>query len=339
MAGKRQHYVWQLLQRGFGRKSYGDHHIWVYRKNSKPTQTVTRSFGVSKAFYGPEGSKADANITDFENRMQSFIQEARVKKMGEEIDRDMTAEIISHLEMRSLFIRNEISRLGKRVLTTLEGILSSPKGTRELFIAVARSHPEMLDEALDREAIPDEMRPLAHQMFEQLVSGAISDASSDLAQYAKIIITPLIEDVAVLATDAHNRSLRQPFSEVERTIAHRSLRYFVYHIDEGNLILPDTHLAFFKDRGCAPVSQKGDRIEAVVFPISSQVAIIGKSDLTFERDRETILRVLASCAYEAFLAPEKTLKHQKLASRISRNAKLISDAEIARVVNPRNLFR
>jgi hypothetical protein len=125
MAGKHQHHIWQLLQRGFSQRSFGDDHIWVYEQNTSPRKTVTRLFGEEKFFYGKENSKADKNISDFENSVQGAIQDARAADNGTELDHEIFAAIISHLEMRSSFLRTSLSHIGERLIGALKKYLSS----------------------------------------------------------------------------------------------------------------------------------------------------------------------------------------------------------------------
>lgn len=338
MAGKRQHHVWQMLQKGFSWQEHGDHHVWVYRNSSEPKQTVTRKFGRVNSFYGPEGSAADTNITEFENSVQGFIQEVRGAYSGQEIDCDTSAAIVSHLEMRSLFLRDELSRVGERIMSTLRSYLTSERHAATLMSAFVKNHPEMIDEALVKAGIPAEMHSLARHVVTQNLPKAIGNGVDEMAVIAEMLFAPLLEVMADTAKNAHNQTLERNFAEAERTNAHRSMRYYVYRDDDGQLILPDTSLAFFKKNGCAPVSQKGDKIEGVIVPISRHVAIIGKAAPEFTRDGETIRKVLASCSYEAFLAAERSEDLRKLASRISRNAHLISEIEFKRIIRFRDLL-
>lgn len=79
MSGKKQHHIWQMIQRGFSWRERGDDHIWVYTKEAAPRQTVTRKYGQEKSFYGDENSIADINITNFENQTQELIRKRRFR--------------------------------------------------------------------------------------------------------------------------------------------------------------------------------------------------------------------------------------------------------------------
>lgn len=330
MAGKRQHHVWQMLQRGFSTEDHGDHHIWVYRKNSEPKQTVTRKFGQENFFYGPEGSDADRNISQFENSVQGTIQTARNAKNGTELNREILAALVSHLEMRSFYLRAEMSRIGERALEIFNGYLSSENHTKILLSAYAENHPEVIDDAIGNADVPENMREIVRAMAVQLLPQQIADGATKIAANSKEIFTPVIEKMAETAKDAHIRSLEANFAHVERTQGHMRLRYLVCRNEREQFILPDTSLAFFKKRGCTPVTQKGDLVECVVIPVSSHVAIIGMAEGAKIRDHKTINKVLAGCAYDAFLAQGRPNNFLQLSNRISRHARLMGDGELKR---------
>ena len=118
-ADKEHHPVWQMLQRGFGENRGKDHHIWVYCKGAKPKQKGTGNFGVDRYVYGPEGSETDTSIAKFENSVQGGIQDARKMNDGAELNRAFAAPLIAHLEMRSNFLRSELSNMIKRMFAAL----------------------------------------------------------------------------------------------------------------------------------------------------------------------------------------------------------------------------
>lgn len=332
MAGKRQHHIWQMLQRGFSFKERSDNHIWVYRKGIEPEQTVTRKFGQLNNFYGPEGSEADDNITSFENATQSFIQDARKMDNGQIVDENISAALVAHLEMRSLFLRDEISRLGERVVSFIRDCMASPKHYQALMCAYIKNHPEILDAEMDKASIDGAMRPLIRDLFMQAAPGLIRESAPEIANFSNMLFDRIVADISEITKSAHNKALLGDFSEIKRAHSHRSLTFSILRSPHSDLILPDTSLTFFTRTGCAPVSDKDDRVEAVVVPLSVDVAIIGKRDPSFQREMPTIQRALASCSYEAFLSPRKGDDLINLSRRISKNARLLTETEIRSIV-------
>lgn len=328
-----------MLQRGFSWKEHNDNHIWVYRNGVAPERTVTRKFGQLNSFYGSPGSEADENITRFENATQGFIQEARNMGNGQEVDADISAALVSHLEMRSLFLRDEMSRLGERVARFIRDCMTSPKQYQAIMSAYIKNHPEMLDAEMDKASIDDSIRPLIRDLFMQAAPKLIKDSSPEMAQFAALFYDVIVAAMTETAKSAHNKSLMGDFSEAKRTDSHRSLQFSIVRPSDADFILPDTSLAFFTRTGCTPVSDKDDKVEAVVIPLSVDVAIIGRRDPSFQRDMPTIQRALASCSYEAFLSPRQGDDLVKLSRRISKNARLLTEAEIRSVVRFDSLLK
>ena len=269
MAGIKQHHVWQMLQRGFSwKKECNDNYIWVYRNGQPPEQTTTRLFGQEEYFYGPENSKADLCITQFENYIQNFVQKVRNFPDKTSLDANLSSKLILHLKMRSRFIRNEPAR-----------------------VAI-----DFIKQKLGNEFSIDEI----DQIGEVWMKGT---------------------------QNAHNEILEENFREIdfEQAKFYRKLNFRVLRLSNEEFILPDTCLAFFTDNGCTPASQLDDKIETVIVPISSQVAIIGEDDNSLSRTPKIIRESLASCAYEAFISKNKSSELENLSRRIGENSKLNSE--------------
>lgn len=100
----------------------------------------------------------------------------------------------------------------------------------------------------------------------------------------------------------------------------------------GSLILPDTAIAFLLKNGARPISQKTDAIEAILIPISSSTIIVASNKHYMKRPLSVLNSVLASCSFESFIAMENRLDFGSLTNKIGRNARLLQDSEIAKVV-------
>ena len=328
-----------MIQKGFSWQENGDHHVWVYRNGAAPEQTVTRKFGRLNSFYGNAGSAADTNITDFENSIQGFIHETRAKPDGYELDTRLSASLVSHLEMRSLFLRDEISRLGDRVAKFILDKMSSKKHYTMMMSSYLKNHPELLDQQMEKHGIAEELRPAVREAFMLAFPQKLKESASDMAVLAQQLYKTMSASLAETAKSSHNKALEGDFSEIDRTRSHLQMIFRVLRATDAELILPDTSLAFFRESGCAPVSDKGDRVEAVVVPLATSVAIVGRRNPHFFRDSSTIRRALASCAHEAFLSNVISPELQALSRRIGKNARLISEADLSKIVRFERLLK
>ena len=339
MAGKRQHHIWQFIQRGFGEKRGKDHHIWVYEKGRPPRQTSTRKYGVEPFFFSEgDDNTADDTITDFEISIQSHLQDLRTADNETDIDPEFMAPFVTHLELRSLFLREEMSSLGEKMLAGIQGIFEDERKAAKLMLSYMQSHPELIDEKFSEFGIEEEMIPVVKAYIDLQIPGLIKQQAAPLAEMARSFLTPLIREMPRISKNAHLRSFGEGFSEIERTSQHLKMNYkFCKSIDD--ILLPDTGLAFFKRKGLAPFSQKDDDIVDLIIPLGSSSYIYGFSKDTTQRSTKTINSALASCSYQSFIARNEAPSFHKLTNKIGKQATLISDHEIEKIISLDNLLK
>lgn len=328
MAGKEHHHVWRMLQRGFGEKRGKDHHIWVYRKGLKPSQKGTGNFGVDRFFYGPEGSETDRRITELENTLQSDIQRTRKLDAGTKLDAEFVAPLIVLLEIRSNFLRSELSNLTGRMLMELGKHFSSAEKVRAMMKDYLRKNPKTVDALLTKSLVPANQRDYASKLFEVYIDNLPPDATSDLFSEKIADIVQMAQLVPESIKEAHNKSILSIESNSPRIKALEEFTFTVYRPRRGQLILPDTCIAFAGPKNASPFSQPKDKMRTVIIPISAEVAIIGQRGEIMPMELKSINRLLAGCAFDAFISKDCDPKLDALVGRIGKFSKLISDKEV-----------
>ncbi len=338
MAGKKQHHVWQMIQRGFGTKTGKDHQIWVFERDGPAKQTVTRKHGVQK-HYLSEGDdhSADQILTDFEQSIQSTVQEARLASDGTQVPVDIVAPFISHLEMRSLFLRDEISRVGVFFFEQLTKMLTSPKNAKRFLLKALQENPNMISEKLDEFPLRDADRELAEAAVEHLLPETLNTASLELALFAPAFFNPIVSNMAETAKSSHIKAMQNGFTEIERTASHSKFNFVVSKTDTP-IILPDTGVAFLKRKGATPISQKGDRISDIIAPIDETTYLHGFLDNRLARPEKTINLLLASCSYENFIARSPSSDFRKLQPKIGKYAQMLGEREMSQILDEKMKF-
>lgn len=331
MAGKNHHHLWQMLQRGFADRDGKQHITFAYGKLGDPERKNTKDFGAEEFFYGPEGSAADENITDFELRMERHIQALRRAPDGHQVDSAKMAALVSHLEMRSFFLRSEMIRVSDEMLVALQHHLSSPSKTIRLMSTYLENHPELVAKEIDKLNLQPEGRALAEAYADSKLPSLIEQAAPGLAKQAAAVFGTMGPAMIKAAKEGHIKALENDFFTVERVGIHSQWSFFVKRYNGERLILPDTALAFLGKTGCSPLSQKGSNFQEVIVPVSDQVALIGCSKKPIFRTSDAVNRILASCSYQGFAAREDLVSLRKLARRIGKNAELISKSELRRI--------
>lgn len=332
MAGIKHHHIWQLLQRGFGERRGRDHHVWVYSKDKIAEQTATRLFGAEKYFYGPEGSQADINITEYENETQSVIQDIRKLPDGATVDPEFAAILISHLEMRSSFLREDASEKMQRMMTELLEGFSSPSDLRDMMSKQLVTDPKILNDVLSKLLIPQSERGNFLELAKLAVRTMPNDEILKSFSSGFGAFSNLIDIFPEIVKEGQNKALSVGAIHPDRADLHRHRNYSVFRIESGEFILPDTTLAFIKKEGAAPFVDKDNNAEAVILPISNNVAIIGRTHKGTEYSVKTINRVLAGCSFRAFIAKERDPRLQGLTRRIGKYARLLSEKEVKKMV-------
>lgn len=328
MAGKKHHHVWRMLQRGFGEKRGKDHHIWVYRKGTKPSLKGTGNFGVDKFFYGPEGSETDTSITNFENSVQGDIRNAREMRDGAELDAAFVASLIAHLEIRSNFLRLELSNMLDRLQAALTEHFSSTAKVQAMMKDHLRKNPEKVSSFLARNFVPTNQRENASKLFDVYIDNLPPDMARGMFDGKIAEIFQMANLVPDTIKESHNQAILEITPDSPRVKALGEFEFTVYRPDVGQLLLPDTCVAFVGPKKVAPFSQLNDNIQSVIVPISSNAAIIGHKGKKEPMEMKTINRLLAGCAYDAFISKINDESFTSLSSRIGKHARMMSDREI-----------
>ena len=328
MAGKEHHHVWRMLQRGFGEKRGKDHHIWVYRKGVEPSKKGTGNFGVDRFFYGPEGSETDKSITDFENSVQGDIQDARKLDDGAELNPAFVAPLIAHLEVRSNFLRSEFSNRTERMKAALIDHFSSTAKVKVMMRDYLKKNPKEVDAFLAKSFVPSDERERALRLFDAYVDNLPQGMAEEIFGGKMTELFQMVNLVPDGIKETHNKAILAIKPESPRIKALGEYIYTVYRPKGGQLILPDTCGAFVGPKNVAPFSQPKDDMHTVIIPISSEVAIVGRKGKEEPMELKTINRLLAACAYDAFIARINDPILVSLAGRIGKYARLMSDKEI-----------
>lgn len=333
MAGPHHHHVWQMLQRGFGEKRGKHHHVWVFEKFKEPKQSSTYKFGADKHFFSHEGdANADDTLTAFENGIQHKVHEWRALEDKAKVPSYEVAPFLSHLEMRSLFLREEMSNAVQKFIEEVETVFGNQRRYGELLGRVFKTRPDLIDKELEKRQIPTEFRGQVISYLEFLPQEMMDNQARELSQKAKIMLESFKDRIVNSAKQGQLKAISQGFDEIERTEIHKNLTFFVRR-PERPIILPDTCLAFFTKSGLTPFSQKGDVVCDVLIPLSERCYLHGFEKNPIEREHGVFLNALASCSFKAFLAKEKYVEFERLTSRIGKNARLISDSEIRKIAS------
>lgn len=211
MAGQNQHYIPQLLQRGFAAKvtKGGNHHVYVFRKGISPHLKGTASIFVSRDFYGPpDDTSLDDTISEMERRVVAFIECARAAISCMPLGKSEDAESLIHqMSIRGKWIRDFGSRAMSMIVEPVVNAMATPEGVVGLLIDRCRREPLFLANELEKQLATFSGRSLLPG--EKIAARALADSLLGKPSLMAEILGPVvIPDAALfkgMIPDAANR--------------------------------------------------------------------------------------------------------------------------------------
>lgn len=311
MAGKRQHYVPRLLQRGFlADPSDEAERTWLHRVGTKARLVGIRDVGVADWFYSRKAQASERTlddvITDFERDLGNDVRMLREVSPGSTIDPDQAARTVVHLVTRTAHLRRTISSAMISAIDEIEALFTNPE---RLGMMLGLSSPGLASVVLD--AIRESAEDLVPAGFpapltERLLTFFVRETGDQLVAQAVATIEPLFSTlfsgIEGKVRDLHNRLLEKPPEDHGRVAILSTFNWSV----EGavDLILPDA---------VALAREKGSKLEPLLFtrgvdavlvllPVAHDRMLIGRRDPTEVIDLSSFNRQASACCESFFIA-------------------------------------
>lgn len=329
MAGRRHHHVPQLLQRGFATKSGKAHQIYVYKRGQSPFLTNTTNYGVEKDFYA-DGNDffVDDLITEYEGDIQSFVSRLANGDPEALSDQDTIGNLLAHLELRSSFLRDEVSKISGFVGPFVQRVFSDKVYLRKIGRDIVREDPDFIRNAI-RERIGE------NSSLDLLTAFATSRMDSLLKESSEAMVSALTPLLEVFANDLvknskinHLDSFRKASTSGIRANLYKGLKYSIISAPAGSFILPDTMVCFALSDGATPFFSKDAHLNEVLLPLASSTLLVGSKVVPIRRTVAETNSLLASTSMQAFIALKKDSDLERLTRRIGRNARMLTEADM-----------
>lgn len=338
MAGKRQHFIPQFLQRGFLKRSNRSQEFTcVYRIGGECFSTNIKNVGVEGYFYSTSESDADDAITESENEFSETVVQLRLGSESILREPERLGSLLAHLEARSRHFRQNFLRTGTRVTDLILKRASDPKFLEPYLLRVLRNDPSLLQEAMTTElrkyGIPREHLPEVMKRAAPFVENAMLGAAAQMNALAPHLQAQLLSRLADAAKAGHVRALAQTVAPVQKATAFSQLQFQVHRLPSPTLVLGDSMVVFHigDQREFKPFFDKRDQLRAALLPISADAILVGAPG-AYTPDTDLLRLEVARCSLEFFLANEESESNAELSFRIGENAHLLSDAEIEQIV-------
>ncbi len=341
MAGKVQHEIPQLYQRGFLIPNTGDaERIFVFRRGGQVYASNINRSGAEGYFYSKpseDGSRTlDDEITDYEkDRLDGLVHELRGLSVGAIADPSTAAEVIAHLTTRNAHLRGTFTEGFTTVARsafsafTDQGNLKRLLGLEETRVTqVFRDH---MGKALANEPLITSLG-IPQDLLEKLAFTHTREGFGPFFDQFRPTLEAQLKRVTIEANDyareGHRRALSSGPVPARRVAQLSDFRWEV--VASGtDLILPDCVALAVQHSGEVHPLMMVDTntIQSVVLPLTSRTLLVGSPSGAGTFDAGRLNADAAACSHSYFLCASQSSDLQELVGLIgSRSVKLIESA-------------
>ncbi len=332
MSGRKQHYIPQVVQRGFEASRSGTRsQVFVFRKGRAPYLTSTEGAAAERDFYskpqGDEEGALDDMITEFEgDHLAPILQELRSAKGGA-VDPELAAVVVAHLAFRTAHVRDSFATMTDDALAQFKSILEDCGALRRFAgVESLRSNSTIAAAVRDElsklgsDALPEKAR----KFLERVIVFRLRERFDDLVGHAnpemRAGLAFIEETLSKAIPNAHARALSTSLVPKARVDALLELEWYVKAADtqDQHFILPDSVAV---GRTAASGSLKPfamlDSTEAavVIMPLSSRQLLIGSTGATSIVGPDINLQ-LAQSSLDFFISSKRDPFTQEIAEAI-----------------------
>lgn len=324
MAGKRQHYVPRLIQRGFlYDPSDESERTWLHRCGVVPRLVGIKDIGVEDWFYSRRSLDGaltlDDTITELERDLGPSIRRFRESAATSTIDAQEAARTVVHLVTRTAHLRQIISGTMTGMLREIEALFTDPARLGAMLGLTGAALPSLVSDAIRESAEELVSAGFPVALSERVIRFVLREFGDQYAEQmaAKLgpILPILFRQLTDKVRDTHNAVLSAP---PENNGWLGALTRLNWTVEAGvDLILPDAVALACEDNGplMPMLFTKTSDVRAVVMPVSPERVLVGRLGDGAPVDLgEFNSQAAASC--EAFFIGAKPFNDGVLTARI-----------------------
>lgn len=334
MAGKRQHYLPRLLQRGFLAEPLGGaERTWLHRPGMPARLVGIRDVGVEDWFYSrkaiDEEPTLDDAITEYERDLSKNVAILRGATPGSDVDAPIAAETVVHLVLRAAHIRRLTISSVTSATDAIGSLFTDPVRLGAMIGVNGPAMSSAVTDAIAENAVKLVPAGLPSALTERLFTFLVREVGDELVSQATAALGPLLpmllDGLNDKVRDMHTAILERPIDETGWALALQELDWSVEAATD--LILPDA-VAFSQAEGRAldPLlfTTAADTI-VVLMPVAHDRMLVGRrggatADLSLFNER-------AAAGCEAFFIAARPCDDD-LVSRIGTGPAMALDESI-----------
>ncbi|WP_262690735.1 DUF4238 domain-containing protein [Kordiimonas aestuarii] len=338
MAGKYQHYIQQMIQKGFRRPdgSRRNPSVWVYTKGNEPYPKRIERFGGEDEFYSPlrngQDKTLDDKITDWESHRQADVRTWRNLPHGAPVEASKAAELIGLTGARTKALRQTLQSAFEEFLPRIGEIFQDPD--------VLMSHiddNETLDQAITNEILrhlggsarsTEELTSsLEFKAFRRILKYVIAEvgghALSGVLRELDQLFRNALEAGDFNVAKTHKGALERHLDDHQVRKDLLDLNWFIAENQtDPAWVLPDCAiLQLSKDSGYAPfLFGDVEQRQALILPLTPKKALVGTGQSLDQINLSELTKGAISCCSEFFVASRNAPELEELSDRIGTRA-------------------
>lgn len=316
MAGRKQHFIPQALQRGFGVAKGKKTQVYVFKKGQKPYHSSTEGVAAQRDFYSELSNEQslDDKITAYEGSVLApAIAALREAPVGP-ADSHVAAAVVVHLSIRSGFVRGSFSAVATEMLDYFAGAMNSDETARALLEVDSLKSESALVKLIEEEilsqfgAAPESGRNAlaklvhfrAREKFPQMFPGLVAMLLQQLAM--------LLERIPEMIVNGHSKALDRDMAPALRVERLKAMNWQIVSAEPPtHFVLPDCLAVGAKTsdfQEMVPYSLlSDDELAGVVMPICSSKVLVGCFGNP-EIDVASLNRSFAQCSLDFFISSQ-----------------------------------
>ena len=316
MSGKKQHFIPQVLLRGFGIPRNKKTYVYVFPYERPIFEVATDGVGAARYFYSKlnednDEKTLDDKITEYENSQKAILLKLREQPKNEAIDGTAVAELVTHLSIRNAHFRDATTDGVQLLFEEAVGIFQDRDRTRRALgldghqpsAAIIDSLNEMIADyretfqslGMTDDQVRDWALSQAGPLFEQNFGGLAAEIATVFDTFA-----PRISNIG---KEAQLAALEKDLAPEARRKAFEGFVWEVVDKADQDFLLPDCVAIALTDEGPRPASLAGaDDTNAIIMPLSSTRLILGTSERPYVFPAN-VNKTMAACSWDFFVAP------------------------------------
>ncbi|MBK9442418.1 MAG: hypothetical protein IPN53_14395 [Comamonadaceae bacterium] len=328
MAGRKQHFIPQALQRGFGVVEGKATRVYVFRKGQECYRSSTEGVAAQRDFYSEPSDEQslDDIITTYEGSVLApAVAALRAADVGS-FDSHVAAAVVVHLSFRSAFVRGSFSAIATEMLDYFADAIRSDQTARALLEVDSLKAESTLVKLIEEE-IASQFRALPESGMNALAKLVHFRAREKFPQMFPALATMFLQQIGMLLekipemiVNGHSKALERDLVPARRVERLKAMNWQIIATEPPtHFVLPDCLAVGSKTSDFQEMVPywllSDDELAGVVMPVCSSKVLVGCFG-KLELEVASLNRAFAQCSLDFFISSQADSQTAGAAQRI-----------------------